>query len=250
MLFKSCLVTGVNGAIGAAIASAYSSEGYEVIGLDIHDYPIGAQCKHYIKVDLNEYVKNENFSREINILIKDFLGDQGLHVLINNAAIQNISPIELMDRAKWQDSLNVNLLAPFFISQALLRELEKAQGCIINISSIHAKLTKKYFSNYAVTKAALSALTRSMAIELGSLVRINAIEPAAIDTPMLHQGFSGNKDRYNRLNLSHPTKRIGTSDEVAKLCILISESGVGFLNGACIQLDGGIGAVLHDPAAG
>src|SRR3546814_11034334 len=84
---------------------------------------------------------------------------------------------------------------------------------VLNISSIHARLTKPNFIAYATSKAALSGMTRAMAVELGARVRVNAIEPVAIDTPMLRAGFEGNDAGYEQLRIFHPVKAIGSRSE-------------------------------------
>src|SRR3546814_5507046 len=103
---------------------------------------------------------------------------------------------------------------------------------VLNIRSIHARLTKPGFAAYATSKAALSGLTRAMAVELGSRVRVNAIEPAAIATPMLRAGFADNENGYRQLNDLHPSGNIGSPDELAQLARLLIASDNNFLNGA------------------
>ena len=92
---------------------------------------------------------------------------------------------EQLGLADWQETLDVNLMAPVAISRALLPQLKRQRGSIVHIGSIHSQLTKPGFTAYATSKAALAGLTRAMAVELGGSVRVNAIEPAAIATPML-----------------------------------------------------------------
>jgi NAD(P)-dependent dehydrogenase (short-subunit alcohol dehydrogenase family) len=130
----------------------------------------------------------------------------------------------------WNSVLSVNLLAPFFWTQYFLDLLEESSGSVLNISSIHARQTKKDFSVYATSKAALSGLTRLMSIELGARIRVNALEPAAISTQMLE------------------SNRIGTTEEIANVALFVTSEKCGFLNGASIAVDGGIGNLLHDPA--
>jgi NAD(P)-dependent dehydrogenase (short-subunit alcohol dehydrogenase family) len=93
----------------------------------------------------------------------------------------------------------------------------------------------------------LSGLTRALAVDLAGRVRINAVEPAAIDTPMLRAGFEGNEPAFDRLAEYHPVGRIGLPEEVARLVLLLLDPRSPFLNGAVISLDGGIGGLLHDP---
>ncbi len=242
------VITGANGGIGQALVSCFQQQGYTVLATDIAEQ---AKCKGhsvYISADLAKTVEDEVYSENIFALIKGVVGKQGIFALINNAAIQIMGGVNSLTRQDWQMTLNVNLVAPFFWTQALLPELVTAKGCIVNISSIHARLTKKNFVAYATSKGALSAMTRALAIDLGGRVRVNAIEPAAIDTTMLRAGFEGNEAGIVQLGLFHPTQSIGKPEEVGKLTVLLVEGGMQFMNGAIVALDGGIGGCLYDPA--
>ena len=125
------------------------------------------------------------------------------------------------------------------------KDLEITNGSVINISSIHAKLTKPGFSLYSSSKAALSMLTKSLAIDFGDKFRVNCIEPAAIDTKMLRERF--NKNNLNELAGYHPQNRIANPIEVAELALKISMSDIEFLHGSCIDMSGAISSRLHDP---
>jgi NAD(P)-dependent dehydrogenase (short-subunit alcohol dehydrogenase family) len=107
-------------------------------------------------------------------------------------------------------------------------------------------LENKDFAAYATSKAALSGLTRSMAIELGNKIRINAVEPAAIDTPMLRAGFADNPEGFEQLKSYHPSQTIGTPEELGKLALFIVENESLFFNGAVVSFDGGIVSCLSD----
>ena len=121
-------------------------------------------------------------------------------------------------------------------------------GCVINISSIHARLTKSDFSCYAASKAALESLTRSLAIELsGRGVSVNAISPAAISTEMLKEGFAKTPHKLEELESFHPSGSIGTPEQLATFVKSISEQRGGFLTGSVLEFNGAIGGKLHDP---
>jgi NAD(P)-dependent dehydrogenase (short-subunit alcohol dehydrogenase family) len=152
-----------------------------------------------------------------------------------------------LSRQDWGTTMDVNLIAPFIWTQALLTQLELAQGSVVNISSIHAKLTKKNFLAYATSKSALSGMTRAMAVDLGSRVRVNAIEPGAIQTDMLIAGFHGLQEELNQLAKYHPRSKIGQPEEVANLALTLTKQNMNFLSGCLIGLDGGIASRLHDP---
>ena len=242
-----CLVTGAAGGIGQALVRVFCSSGYNVIATDIVCQPAGLTCARYIQADLARIVEDETYATEIFASVRRCLNGHGLHALINNAAIQILGGADSLARQDWRQTLDVNLLAPFFVTQALLPELEAAKGCVVNISSIHARLTKKNFVAYATSKAALSGMTRALAVDLGPRVRVNAIEPAAIETDMLKAGFAGKLELYQQLENCHPQHRVGQPEEVAQLALAIVSGGMDFLHGACVQLDGGVSARLFDP---
>ena len=244
---KTCLITGAAGGIGQALVHVFQHANFRVIATDILPKPAELTCAHYIQSDLSSFAENELYAQETVSFIRDALCGCPLVALINNAAVQILGNVDSLSRADWQQTLGVNLMAPFLLTQAFLPELESAKGCVINIGSIHARLTKKDFVAYATSKAALAGMTRALAIELGARVRINAIEPGAIETDMLKAGFDGKPDLYAQLLECHPQQRIGQPIEVAQLALTVVEGGAKFLHGACLALDGGIGARLCDP---
>lgn len=241
------LVTGVSGGIGGALASTFAHAGYTVIATDSREAPTGLDAAHFLQIDLVKTVRDESYAEEIFNQIRELLPDTGLNALINNAAVQILGSSAILTRSDWSQTLDVNLLAPFFWTQAFLKELEAAEGCVVNISSIHARLTKKNFLAYATSKAALSGMTRAMALDLGNKVRINTIEPAAIETEMLQAGFKNKPKLYEQLKDCHPQKRIGNAFEVSELALFIINGSAQFLHGATINLDGGISNRLFDP---
>lgn len=241
------LITGAAGGIGQALVARFAAAGYAVIATDIVDRPPDLECKHYFKIDLEQTVEDENYANTQFEAIVACMNGEGLKALINNAAIQILGGVDSLTRQEWRKTLDINLLAPFVWTQALLPLLEKASGCVVNISSIHARLTKRNFVAYATSKAALSGMTRAMAVDLGPRVRVNSIEPAAIETEMLKVGFAEKPDMYDKLENCHPLQRIGQPEEVARLAIAIAGGGIDFMHGACIVLDGGISDRLFDP---
>jgi NAD(P)-dependent dehydrogenase (short-subunit alcohol dehydrogenase family) len=246
---KTIVVTGAAGGIGRALVDMFDSAGFNVIGIDKSAYPAKDQrLQKYVSADLERFAVDDNYRGQILSDLKGLISADGLVGLINNAAIQELGGVNSLGVAEWQRTLNVNLLAPFFMTQGLLPRLAAAGGCVVNISSIHARLTKPNFVAYATSKAALSGMTRAMAVDLGGRVRVNAIEPAAIATSMLKAGFKDNPEEYAKLEQCHPLGRIGTPEEVAALALSIVDGDLKFLHGACVGLDGGIGARLHDPA--
>jgi NAD(P)-dependent dehydrogenase (short-subunit alcohol dehydrogenase family) len=244
---NTCLITGAAGGIGRALAKVFVDAGFCVIAIDSVSDPKNICCNHYLQVDLSKTVYDKNYANNIFDCLSKIIKMNGLSVLINNAAVQILGGVDSLTRENWQHTLSVNLLAPFIWVQALLPHIESVCGCIINISSIHARLTKKNYVAYATSKAALSGMTRAMAVDLEARVRVNAIEPAAIDTDMLKAGFEKSTEAYQQLQKFHPMQRIGTPEEVARAALWLSSSSSAFIHGECLSLDGGISKLLHDP---
>jgi NAD(P)-dependent dehydrogenase (short-subunit alcohol dehydrogenase family) len=238
---KTVLITGSGRGIGRATAALFRKKGWHVIGID--------KLSGAVPVDL--FLRTDLARPEAANVVKSFITKNRiarLDALVNNAAVQTVKPFATVTRVDWHTSFAVNAETPFFLAQALLPELRKARGSIVNVASIHAHLTKKHFSLYAATKGALVTLTKALAVELAPLVRVNAILPAATDTPMLRTGFKNNLKGYKQLGDLHPMKRIATPGEVAELIWFLAAETSGFITGSAFSIDGGIGACLLDPA--
>ena len=244
---KTCIVTGAAGGIGTALVKTFHDAGYRVIGIDRVDSALAAEYGQHLKMDLARYAADEAYAETHTRQLREMLGGGGVDVLIHNAAVQILGHTDELTRADWLTTLQVNLLAPFLLTQALLPELEKTQGSVIQIGSIHARLTKARFVAYATSKAALAGMGKALAVDMGPRIRVNTIEPAAIETAMLREGFEGKPELYAQLEGCHPQQRIGQPEEVARLALAVSNGDLRFLHGATLQLDGGISARLHDP---
>lgn len=244
---RAALITGAAGGIGHELCQAFVDAGYYVVGSDQSGPREGMPNYSHVPVDLNHFCTDEKSRAAAITQLRKAIGSRKLAVVINNAALQILKPSERLSVEDWSRTLNVNLVAPFLLTQAFLPELEAEKGSVINISSIHAALTKPEFVAYATSKAALSGLTRSLAVDLGGRVRINAISPAAIATPMLKEGFAGREAELAQLGCMHPVGRIGEPSEVASLALFLASDEARFITGADYRLDGGMSGRLHDP---
>lgn len=241
------IVTGAAGAIGEAVCKAFAAAGHQIVAIDVRrPDPMGDDAI-FVDIDLNHYCLDPEYRDISNVRLHDAVRGRHLAALINNAAVQIVKPSAALTTDDWSRTLNVNLLAPFLLTQALLAELTASHGAVVNISSIHAMQTKPEFVAYATSKAALNGLTRSLAVDLGGRVRVNSICPAAIDTAMLREGFAGQEQLLDQLGQMHPAGRIGEPGEVAALAVFLASDAAAFMTGTDIALDGGIGARLRDP---
>tara|TARA_Y100000052_G_scaffold27285_1_gene34497 strand:+ start:113 stop:862 length:750 start_codon:yes stop_codon:yes gene_type:complete len=241
------LVTGANGGIGKAIATCFADNGYSVIATDITEFTVEAENIVNVKIDLEQVVQDEVYASSLLDRVNKITEGAGVTALVNNAAIQILGSVENVTRQDWQKSMNVNVSAPFFMTQLFLDSLKANNGAVVNISSIHALQTKRNFVTYATSKGALSSLTRNMAVDLGNAVRVNAIEPAAVSTDMLRAGFEGKEEQFKMLEAFHPIARIATPEEVAQLALFLCSEQSSFIHGACLNATGGIHGCLSDP---
>jgi len=242
---KVVLVTGAAGGIGSVLCDVFAQADYYVVATDYHQ-PTRGHVN--LAIDLLRLVNDLAYQQVSLQAIADVLPNGQLDVLINNAALQIVAPIENLTLDNFRNSMDVNVSAAFLLIQTFLAHLVIMQGSIINIATIHTRLTKPEFVAYATSKTALLGLTQALAVDIGSKVRVNAISPAAIATPMLQAGFTGNPTGYSCLEEHHPSGRIGTPTEVAKLALFLASDDSKFINGANISIDGAIGVRLHDPA--
>ena len=242
------IVTGVSGGIGSAIVKRLANSNFKILGIDYNIPKDSDLLDDFYKVDLQDIVLNEDSRNAFLNYVNKWLGYNNLELLVNNAAVQCLGDIMSLDIDKWNKTLNVNLLAPFFLIQILLDKLIKSKGCVINISSIHARATKANFVAYASSKAALSGMNRALSVELGSKVSFYCIEPAAVLTDMLKAGFIKTPEKLNDLAACHPSGEISTPDHLAEFIFFLFDKRLISLQGTAIEFGGGISGRLHDPA--
>lgn len=246
---KAIIVTGALGGIGTEIVDFFRNKNWFVIAIDIRARS-HATAADLAGFDLDRLVQEPDYRNEKIEVIRSLLPPNlGRLVLVNNAAVQKLGPTAELSKEDWDETLSINVLAPFFLSQGLFEDLRDHDGLVVNIGSIHADLTKPNFSAYATSKGALATLTKALAIEWAPHgISVNSISPAAIDTPMLRDGFLGKSDEIHKLASYHPAGVLGTPRDVARAVFMLAEFEGKFLTGAKIELSGGIGSVLHDPA--
>lgn len=245
---KVAIITGSSGGIGAALVKTFLNDDFHVLGIDKNqsDYLGGKYTE--IEVDL-KYMDNAEYRASSLKKIKDCIPiDTTKLVIINNAAIQITEEFIDIKYENLIDTFKINTFAPIILTQSFLKELKKYNGHVINISSIHSKLTKSEFTSYAASKSALDSVTKSMSIELSPEgILVNGISPAAIHTKMLESGFKNNHEKIKELELLHPSRSIGSPQELSNFIKSIVDLNSKFLSGSVINFNGGISNRLLDP---
>ena len=242
---QAVLITGSNGGIGQALCQSFFNENYYVIATDSGDQ--SCTCDKYIKANLINLVDDDAELKQFKDIVQCSLKDREAKGLINNAAIQVVNTLSDLELVDFQSTLAVNLIAPLLLVKIMEEGLTASSGSVVNIGSIHSKLTKPGFISYATSKSALFGLTQALAVDVGQNFRVNIIQPAATETEMLIAGFSGNEEVLNQLKSYHPLNRIAKPDDIAKAALFLVSSESGFISGTSIDIDGAIGCRLHDP---
>ncbi len=237
---RTLLLTGASRGIGHATVKRFSSAGWRVITCSRHAFP--EQCpwdagpEDHIQVDLADVKATTSAIQEI----KNRLQDGELHALVNNAGIspkdKGGSRLGTMETSieDWQRVFQVNFFGPIMLARGLVNELKKAQGAVVNVTSIAGSRVHPFAgAAYATSKAALASLTREMAGDFGPLgIRVNAIAPGEIDTAILSPGTEKLVDQI-------PLRRLGQPDEVAKIIYVLCTETSSYLNGSEIHINGG-----------
>jgi glucose 1-dehydrogenase len=246
---KTAMVTGASGGIGKAIVSVFKNNGWRVIAVDrVPLENLTSASVLFIQADISSPDDLEDIFNQT----KNFTNQ--LHALVNNAAIQITKPVLETSVEEW-DAVMASNLRSVFLSAKLAHPLfrEAGGGAIVNVSSVHAVATSANIASYAASKGGLLALTRVMAIEFApDNIRVNAVLPGAVDTPMLHAGLSrghvGGDSLYERLeNLANKTVigRVGKPEEIAHaIYFLADETQSSFMTGQAMIVDGGATARL------
>ena len=240
---KVALVTGAASGIGAAIACELGAAGAHVVVVDLGHAAVetvaseirtGGGTAHAFAADVSDA---EAVERMVAFCVETY---GGLHLAVNNAGIGGpIAPVADYPLDGWRSVIDVNLNGVFYCMKfEITAMLASGGGAIVNMSSILGSVGTAGSSAYVAAKHGLLGLTKAAAIEYATQgVRINAVGPAYIDTPLLSNNLDG--ETLGQLADLHPVGRIGTSDEVSALtCFLLSDAA-SFITGSYHLVDGG-----------
>jgi 3-oxoacyl-[acyl-carrier protein] reductase len=244
---KVALVTGAARGIGAAIAERLAADGASVAinyatskedaeALAERIRGNGGKAKA-IQADIGNPSQAKAF---VDAAVKEF---GRLDILVNNAGKFHIGPIGTVDEADVRSLFAVNVDGPIFATQAAASYFSAEGGRVINVSSIAATHPLPGLSVYSATKAALNALTRVWAAELGPKgVTVNAVAPGAVDTAMLKAATPrmGGEEAVKGMVARTPLGRLGTTSDVADVVAFLASPDARWVTGQVVEVSGGI----------
>lgn len=223
---RTAVVTGGASGIGQECVHQLRAAGWRVVVWDRSEQDGG------VAVNVADYAAVAAAARRLD----------GVDLLINAAGIAGgREPVAEKDPAEWDNVLAVNLSGTFYCSHALYPQLRRRRGVIVNVASVAGIVMMKGRAHYAVSKAAVATLTRSLANEWASEgIRVVAVAPGYVKTPLIQRSIDAGELSEDRLAAMHPMNRLASTQEIAAAMIAISQPPFQFMTGEIVTIDGGL----------
>ena len=240
---KVAIVTGAGSGIGLAVARRLGSEGAVIVMADRSPGKAQTRVEELKQAGAPEVLVTPcDVAREdqVEASVKAVMDRFGrLDIVVNNAGLMIFKPIEELTEADWLQVLGVDLLGAFYFTKEAFKAMRPG-GSIVNIASVHAVETSPLVAPYAAAKAGMLSLTRTSGIEgKPKGIRVNAILPGAIDTPMLWENpnIKSGAEVIDQADVGKP-------EEVAAVVAFLASEDASFMTGASVNVDGGRLAML------
>ena len=232
---KTVLVTGGTRGIGASIVRHFENLNAEVIATGANKDQLHKSINRRVKYHYLD-LRNE---KSISDFIEYISQRKKIDVLINNAGMNKIDPIEKIKDEDWNNIYSINLYGPFVLTREISKIMKKNKyGRIVNIASIFGVISREKRAAYSSTKSGLIGLTKATAHDLAKdNILVNSISPGFINTE-LTKNILGEKS-MKEISSSIPLKRLGDPDEIAKLVLFLTSDQNTYITGENIIIDGG-----------
>jgi NAD(P)-dependent dehydrogenase (short-subunit alcohol dehydrogenase family) len=236
---RKALITGAASGIGEATARVLSAAGASVFIVDID-----RTRAERLSLELPGSTALICDITDEAAVVRMFAGIPALDVLVNNAGIGLVGNLEETALADFQRLFRVNVEGMYLVTKAAMPLLLASHGCIVNMGSVAALVGVKRRFAYCATKGAVVALTRQLAVDYPTQIRVNCICPGTVDTPFV-EGYLEKYHKHEKekvrqeLNLRQPVGRLGKPEEIAHLALYLCSGEAGFVNGSIVSIDGG-----------
>jgi NAD(P)-dependent dehydrogenase (short-subunit alcohol dehydrogenase family) len=249
---KVAIVTGAAQGIGEGIATLFAQHGARLMLADLNAErgrattdQIGRRSQDgQVAFEPCDVADSAAVRRLVDAAVQRF---GRLDVLVNNAGYAVYKGVEETTEDEWRRVIDVNLSAHFYAIKNAAPHLRRAKGAVVNIASGRALRTTADVFAYSTAKTGVVGLTRAAALDLAPDVRVNAILPGAIDTPMHRENVAATTDLeegMRRIREAIPLKRHGQPADVAELALFLASDFSAWISGAAYVVDGGQSAVL------
>ena len=251
---QKALVTGASSGIGKQVAIALGHAGADVVVNYVTDPDKAEEVVQEIKrrcgIDAMAIQADVSNEEQVQAMIKTMCREFGtIDILVNNAGLQQDAPLEEMTLAQWNKVIAVNLTGQFLCAREAVREFKRrgvvaeiscAAGKIICMSSVHEVIPWAGHVNYAASKGGIMLMMKSIAQEVAPWrIRVNAIAPGAIRTPINMQAWE-TPEAYAELMKLVPYKRIGEPDDIGRAAVWLASDYSDYINGISLYVDGGM----------
>lgn len=252
---KVAIVTGGGTGIGKAVSMLFCREGASVVLVGLPQTPLASVVRK-IEADGGRAVAipgdigcQQDVDRSVSAATTNF---GGLDILINNAAISVSKGLIDLSRTEWEQVLTANLTGQFLMAQAAAPEMRKrGGGSIVNISSVHEKISERQAIAYSSSKGGVAQLTRALALELGSMnIVANAIAPGFVGNTQMSMADGVDETTTDKFRAYYiesgriPLQRAGTVDDIAAAAVFLASRECGYMTGASLVVDGGLSLTL------
>lgn len=239
------VITGASKGIGAAIAQRMAAEGAAVVV----NYATSREAAERVVSDIQSIggravavqadVSDPSEVRRLFDAARQAFGR--LDILVNNAGVYELVALEDVTPEHFHRLYNLNVLGLLLCTQEAVGHFGTKGGCVINISSLAATLSPPKMSVYSGTKAAVDAITRSLAKELASRkIRVNAINPGLVETEGVHAAGMADSDFRKKTEAQTPLRRIGQPQDIAPAAVFLASSDAAWITGETLTISGGL----------
>jgi gluconate 5-dehydrogenase len=251
---KVAWITGASYGIGMGIAKAYAAMGAQIVFNDLNADKVAAGIAAYKELGIDAFGGACDVTKEdqVQAFVKEIIAKYGhIDILVNNAGIIKRIPMIEMEASDFRQVIDVDLVAPFIVSKAVLPYMIKQNsGKIINICSMMSELGRETVSAYAAGKGGLKMLTKNIASEYGQYnIQCNGIGPGYIATPqtapLRERQPDGSRHPFDSFIVSKtPAGRWGTPEDLQGPAVFLASDASNFVNGHILYVDGGILAYI------